>query len=270
MKSIIYSLMGLLIFLAACNTLEDRPSDGAILSASQLTVSVVQNPAGSNSVKLVNTTKDIIMFWDWGSGTGHSASSKDTVAAYLPFKGTYTLRFTAFCAGGTVTDSTTFTIAQNDDAYFDTDPAWKGLTAGGAGQTWVWALDIPGGIIGGNGPENCPSPAWWTMDASSGNSWLNFNDAVYMDLNGAANFSHISGDGSVKKGFFTVIAPYVNGGVSYSAIQVLNGPSFPWPTGTGGYSGVRYHFTVMTADKLSVHDYGQYNIGMFKRKGFNY
>ncbi len=270
MKNIIFSLTGLLLFIAACNTLEDRPGAGSVLSPSQLTVSIVQSPAGSNSVKLVNTTKSVIMFWDWGTGTGHSASSLDTISAYLPFKGTYTLRYTAFCAGGTVIDSTTFTIAQNDNAYFDTDKAWKGLKAGGSGQTWVWAMDIPGGIIGGNGPENSPAPAWWTMDGSAGNSWLNYNSSVYMDLNGAANFSLIAGDGSVKKGFFTVITPYENSGVKYSAIQVLNGPSFPWPPGTGGYSGVRYHFTKMTPDELTVHDYGQYNIGMFKRKGFTY
>jgi len=103
MKSIIFSLIGLLMLLAACNTLEDRQSAGSVLSASQLTVSVVQSPAGSNSVRLVNTTKDVIMFWDWGTGTGHSSSSLDTVAFYQPFKGTFTLRYTAFCGGGTVT-----------------------------------------------------------------------------------------------------------------------------------------------------------------------
>ena len=86
MKNIIFSLMGLLLFLVACNTLEDRPGAGSVLAPSQLTVSIVQSPAGSNSVKLVNTTKSVIMFWDWGTGTGHSASSLDTISAYLPFK----------------------------------------------------------------------------------------------------------------------------------------------------------------------------------------
>jgi hypothetical protein len=104
------------------------------------------------------------------------------------------------------------------------------------------------------------------MDASPGNSWINFNDEVTMDLVGGAHFAHKKGDGSIANGFFTVIAPYVNGGVSYSGIQVLNGVTFPWPTPSDG----KYHITKLTADELSLHEYAAFNIGMFKRKGFTY
>ena len=262
MKSIIFSLMGLMVLLAACNTLDDRDSAGSIVTKDQLKIAIVQTIAGSNSVILQNKTQGAMMFWDWGTGTSHRAV--DTI--YIPFKGTFKLKYTAFSGGGTITDSTTFTVAKNDDAFFDKDPAWKGLTAGGAGQTWVWAIGIPGGNIAGNGPENSTAPAWWTMDASPGNSWIKFNDEVTMDLIGAANFVQKGGDGSVKKGFFKVITPFANGGVNYSGIQVLNGPSFPWPAPSDG----KYHITKMTANELSIHEYGQFNIGMFKRKGYIY
>ena len=266
MKKIRICVWGLLIFLIACNTLEDRKKAGAVLSKDQLKITIYQATAGSNSITLINKTPEVIMYWDWGTGTAHSASPSDSVYAYIPFKGTYTLRYTAFCAGGTVTDSTTFSIAANDDAFFDKDPAWKGLTGGGAGQTWVWAMDIPGGIIAGNGPENCTSPEWWTMDNSPDNSWIKFDDEITFDLNGAANVVLKGGDGSVRKGFFKVIDPYESEGVKYSGIQLLNGPSFPWPAPADG----RYHITRLTPDELSIHEYGQYNIGMFKRKGYVY
>lgn len=262
MKNILYSLIGLTMLLAACNTIEDRDVLGPILTKDQLSIAIVQNPAGSNKVILQNKTKGAIMYWDWGTGTSHRAT--DTI--YIPFKGTFKLKYTAFCAGGTVTDSTTFSVAAMDNTYFDQDPAWKGLTAGGAGQTWVWAIGVPGGNIAGNGPENSQAPAWWTMTATPDNSWLKFNDEVTIDLNGAANFVQKGGDGSVKKGFFKVIAPYENSGVKYSGIQVLNGPSFPWPTPADG----KYHITKLNANELVVHEYGQYNVAMFKRKGFTY
>lgn len=262
MKKVLYGLMGLALIMASCETMEDRVPLGPVLTKDQVKIAVVQPTVGSNTVILQNLTQGAIMYWDWGTGTSHRAI--DTI--YIPFAGTFKLKYTAFCAGGTITDSTTFTIAKMDNSYFDKDPAWKGLTNGGTGQTWVWALDIPGGIIAGNGPENCTAPAWWTMDASPGNSWIHFNDEVTMDLNGGANFAHKFGDGGIAKGFFTVIAPYVNGGVSYSGIQTLNGVTFPWPAPSDG----KYHITKLNANELSLHEYAAFNIGMFKRKGFTY
>jgi hypothetical protein len=264
MKKLLYSLIGLAMLLASCETIENRDSLGPVLTPDQLNVTTIQPTPGSNTVIFNNQTEGAIMYYDWGTGTLTSRQQYDTI--YIPFASTVQMKYTAFCAGGTVTDSLTFTIASNDDAFFDTDPAWKGLTNGGSGQTWVWALDIPGGIIAGNGPENCTAPAWWTMDASPGNSWIKFYDEIAFDLVGAANAIYTAEDGSVKKGFFKVITPYVNGGVSYSGIQTLNGVTFPWPNPSDG----KYHITKLTADELSIHEYGVYNIGMFKRKGFSY
>lgn len=252
-----------MLLLASCNTIEDRDNLGAVLTPDQLKIGIVQNPAGSNKIVLQNLTPGVIMYFDYGTGATHRAI--DTI--YIPFKSTVKLKYTAFCAGGTVTDSTTFTIAQDDKAYFLQNPAWNGITNGGLGQTWVFATDPnqPSKNIGGNGPENSPIPAWWTLDKAGVIGQLTapyaIDDEVYADLNGAANFIVKHSDGSQSKGFFTAVAPYVNGGVSYAGIQVVGGARFPWPT-----SG-KYHFTVMSKDSLSVHDYGAFNIALYKRKG---
>jgi hypothetical protein len=262
MKKIFYSLIGLALLMASCETIEDRESAGPVPTSAQLNVTVIQPTAGSNTIILNNQTEGAIVYYDWGTGSLTSRQQYDTI--YIPFASTIKVKYTGFFGGGTAIDSTNVTVAENDEAYFTTDRAWYVLTNGGPGQTWVWALDIPGGIIGGNGPTDCPAPAWWTMDASAGNSWLKYNDKITFNLNGAANAIYTAEDGSVKNGFFKVMAPYSVGDSTFSAIQTLNGVTFPWPN-TG-----KYHFTVMTADKLSVHEYAQYNIGMFKREGYNY
>ncbi|MCX6328613.1 MAG: hypothetical protein NTZ85_03725 [Bacteroidia bacterium] len=264
MKKVIYGLMGFALILTSCETMEKRDEGGSVLTVDQVKITVIQPTAGSNTIIFHNETVGAIIYYDWGTGTLTSRDEYDTI--YIPFASTPTLKYTAFCGGGTVTGSTTFTIAANDDAYFDTDPAWKGLTGGGAGQTWVFALDIPGGVIAGNGPEDCQAPAWWTINVSSPPDWLAIYDEVTLNLNGAANFTYKAKDGSIKTGFFKVIDPAVFGGVSYSGIQTLNGVTFPWPNPSDG----KYHITKLTTDLLSLHEYKQYNIAMYKRKGYVY
>jgi len=271
MKKLLYALLGLTILMTSCDTIENRAELGSVVTKDQLKITLIQKTSGANTISLVNNTSGAIMYWDWGSGNGHSSTSGDTVTFVQPFKGTFKLKYTALCAGGTITDSTTFTTAANDDAYFNSAPAWKSLTNGGVGQTWVIATDANKGVIAGNGPENCTTPGWWTMRSTDlagqlKGSW-NLNDEVYMDLNGAANFQVKHDDGSVTKGFFLVINDYVNGGVNYPAISVSGGAKFPWPDGNGVG---KYHFTVMNANELSVHDFGGFNICMYKRKGFSY
>lgn len=259
MKNIVYGMMGLALLLAACDTIEDRDSLGPVLTADQLDFTVSQPTAGSNTIILQSNTENALPYWDWG--TGFSNQSRDTI--YIPFQGTFTIKYTAFSAGGTVTDSTTFTVAQNDDEYFNQNPLWKQLTGGGEGKIWVMAMDHPSGLVAGNGPEESVLPAWWTMSPTAYNQSPT-DDEVYMDLKGAANFELRHADGSVEKGFFNMIDPYVKDGVTYYAFEVVGGAKFPWP-GPG-----KYHVTHITEDELSLHEYKAFNIALYKRKGFNY
>ena len=269
-----YSIAAIMLLFASCTAIEDRAPLGTVLTAAQVKIKVVQNTTGANAVTVLNATPGAIIYFDWGTGTGKSASVDDSVHFYVPFAGKFVLKYTAFCAGGTVTDSTTFTIAANDNAYFDGDPVWKTLTGGGTGETWVFATDVPGGVIGGNGPINCPAPAWWTLDASSGGMggqlkapW-SVQDQVSCNLTGAANFIVKHSDNSVTKGFFNVYNTLVDTGDSdptvYHAITTSNGAQFPWPSGNG--IG-QYHFTVLTAKHLCVHDYNGYNCALYKQMG---
>jgi len=259
MKNILYVLLGLTLLLGACNTIEDRDSLEPLMNKDQLAFKVSQPTAGSNTIILESTTKNALPYWDWG--TGFSTKAKDTI--YIPFKGTFTIKYSALGGGGAVTDSTTFTIAQNDTAYFNLNPLWKQLTGGGAGKTWVLAMDHPSRTVAGNGPEESVLPAWWTL-SPEGYNQSTTDDEIYMDLNGAANFIRKHGDGSVEKGTFNMIDPYVKDGVTYYAFEVVGGPTFPWPA-TG-----KYHVTKINENELSLHEYGAYNIALYKQKGYNY
>jgi len=259
-KTLYYSLVGLALLFASCSTIEDRAELGPILKASELVFTVSQPTAGANTIILHSKSPGALPYWDWG--TGFSNKANDTI--YIPFAGTFKMKYTAFCSGGTITDSATFTIAKNDDAFFDKNPLWKKLTGGGAGKTWVWATDIPNGKVAGNGPEDCTSPQWWTMTASDGNVSGGIADEITMNLSGAANFSRKSADGSVKKGFFGMLTDYSNNGKTFNAFEVIGGPTMPWPS-TG-----KYHVTVINNDELVVHEYKAYNVAMYKRKGFTY
>jgi hypothetical protein len=259
MKKILYGIMGVTLLIASCNTIEKRDELGPILSKSDLSFVVKQPSTGSNTVILESKTQGALPYWDWG--TGFSNKLKDTI--YIPFKGTFTIKYTALCAGGKVTDSTTFTVAANDDAFFDKNPLWKGLTGGGAGKTWVMALDITGGNFAGNGPQECLTPAWWTMNLA-GYGQSTTDDEMTLDLNGAANFQRKFGDGSIAKGFFGMLPDVTFNNTVFNAFEIIGGPKFPWP-GAG-----QYHVTKINDNELSLHEYKQYNICCYKRKGYSY
>lgn len=258
MKKILFQIVLLGLTLGACETIEERNELGPKVTKDQIDINVIQEPEGSNTIILENNTEKIIPYWDWG--TGWSNDHKDTI--YIPFGGDYSLEFTAFSQGGSTTVTREFTIAENDEDYFSEDPAWYGLTDNGEGKTWVWATDHPSGSLAGNGPEDCVTPAWWIMAPSD--YWGSTTDEVYMDLDGAANFKHTDGDGSVTTGVFQVIEPFEFNGESFSAFDVLGGPTFPWPE-TG-----KYHITHMNEDELSIHAYGAQDVALYKRKGFSY
>jgi hypothetical protein len=258
MRNTLFFTILMSLVLSACETIEDRNEMGHLITKEQIKINVTQNPSGSNTIIVENLTDEILPYWDWG--TGWSNKQKDTI--YIPFGGDYTLNFTAFSQGGSVTVSQKFSIAENDEEFFTTDPAWLGLTGNGEGKTWVWATDHPSGYLAGNGPEDSVTPAWWTMKPSD--YWGTTTDEVYMDLDGAANFKHTKGDGSVVTGVFNVIEPFVINGQTFSGFEVLGGPTFPWPA-----SG-KYHITHMNEDELSIHAYAAYDVALYKRKGFNY
>ena len=152
---LIYFISIFLVLLVSCDPIENRDKLGSVLSENELAFDIIQEPTGSNTVRFVSKTSGIIPYFDWGSGF----SNKESAEAYLPFAGTYTVTYTAYCAGGSVSVSKEFTVSDNDEEYFK-DPAWNLLTNGTEGKTWVFATDVPsydGKIWGNGGYLNSPA-----------------------------------------------------------------------------------------------------------------
>lgn len=284
-ETLYFSLATLLLFFSSCEPIEDRETLGPVLGESELRFEIIQEPAGSNTVRFVSQNKGILPYFDWETGY----SNKADVEAYLPFAGNYMVTYTAYCAGGTVSTSREFSVSENDPEYFK-NPAWNLLTNGEAGKTWVFATDIPetnyGGRIWGNGGflTTPAGPAWWgrtAMDAKDDN--IDLNSELYFDLEGAANF-HSSENGIVTTGKFDMdfdnpsIAP--DGTVWSIGTIELSGGTIPHGISQNEDKKTVYKFNIciLTEDELvlSYTTGGKTDAGSeawfwrFKRKGFSY
>lgn len=195
-KRIIYLIAGAALLFAACDPIEDRIDAGSVLSESELSAFVKVTVTGNN-VTIENTAPETVSFMKTSFGQ-QSNKNKDTF--YIPLKNTYTATVTAYCAGGPVTVSKEFQIAQNDPTYF-ADPFWQLLTNDTAGKSWVWALDFPGGKVWGIGPYLASTSGdWWAPAvADLPGQGATLTDEVVFDLNGGLNFKVINSVGTTKE-----------------------------------------------------------------------
>jgi hypothetical protein len=183
--NIFYLLIGAIMIFASCEPREDRNELGPVYTPDQLS-SYVDVKVEGNKVTCTNTAPGVISYWSTEFGT---QSNQNTAEFYIPLKSSYNATLTAFCAGGPVTISKPFTIENSDLAYYSS-PYWQLLTNGIDGKTWVWANDIPGGKVWGNGGyKGSTAPGWWTLgvgelDGQGGSP----NDEITFNLDKSHNF----------------------------------------------------------------------------------
>lgn len=201
MKNIFLKLIAIITLgtLFSCEPIEDRYGlPDMTLESSDLQYSAVVT---GNNLVLKNMTPDVIPYWSYadakGNELGHSNLNETTIA--MPFAGTFTVTFTAFARGGSVSSSVVVKVLQNDNSLFS-DPRWAMLTNGVLGKTWKLNMVAPIEFVG----TNIHSPV---MDAIYGSalgsgdwnwypnfsdiSWAGFEDKdwgeITFDLNGGYN-----------------------------------------------------------------------------------
>jgi hypothetical protein len=161
-KNIIQLLIGAMLIFSACESIEKRHELSSVITAKQLGDYVNISIVGNN-VTCTNNAPGTISYWRLNTG---DFKHDKTSTFYLPLKNTYTVKLIAYGGDDTVSVTKTFTIEQNDLAFFS-DPKWNLLTNGATGKTWVWASDIPGGMVWGNGAYlSDRAPGWWKQTAS--------------------------------------------------------------------------------------------------------
>jgi hypothetical protein len=195
MKNIFLTLIAIIAVgsLFSCEPVEDRNSLPAMtLKSSDLNYTAVAN---GNTIELKNLTPDVIPYWSYvdskGNELGHSNLNELTIA--MPFAGTYTINFSAYTQGGSVTDTKTVTILKNDQTLFS-DPRWAMLTNGVAGKTWVFNMvtESPFAFVGGGYINKTVEGDWaWYPGSINDVSWSGIENKdwgeVTFDLNGGYN-----------------------------------------------------------------------------------
>ncbi len=182
--------------LFSCEPVEDTQELPAItLKATDINISVTQNPSNPNEVTMANLTQGVIPYWSYtnaaGDELGHSNQQNNTVT--FPFAGTYTVQFTAYTRGGAVAAApVTVTISENNEAYFS-NPAWGMLTNGTEGKTWVLDMASPIGWAGLDYPYNPSGADYWNWFPDyAGNEWVMPSKdwgSMTFNLNGNYNVS---------------------------------------------------------------------------------
>jgi hypothetical protein len=195
MKNIFLTLIAIIAVgsLFSCEPVEDRNSLPAMtLKSSDLNYTAVAN---GNTIELKNLTPDVIPYWSYvdskGNELGHSNLNELTIA--MPFAGTYTINFSAYTQGGSVTATKTVTILKNDQTLFS-DPRWAMLTNGVAGKTWVFNMvtESPFAFVGGGYINKTVEGDWaWYPGSINDVSWSGIENKdwgeVTFDLNGGYN-----------------------------------------------------------------------------------
>jgi hypothetical protein len=199
MKNIFLKLIIIIALgsLFSCDPIEDRNSLPSMkLTSSDLKYSAVVT---GNNLVLKNLTPDVIPYWSYsdskGNELGHSNLNETTIA--MPFAGTFTVNFTAFERGGSVSSSVVVKVLQNDNSLFS-DPRWALLTNGVLGKTWKLKMVAPIEFVGNNTHDpvmdaiyGAGAFEWNWYPNFSDISWAGFEDKdwgeITFDLNGGYN-----------------------------------------------------------------------------------
>lgn len=136
-KKIFYLLLLPMFFMASCE--DDSPELDRILDKSEIDFEVVQDYSideGGNTVILRNLTPETVAMWDYG--TGRSTRQVDSVR--FPFKGKYTIQFSALTGGGIVKMESVIVEVTEENLMYVNDPLWT-LLSGGVGNEKTWVMD---------------------------------------------------------------------------------------------------------------------------------
>ena len=176
----------------SCEPVEERESLPAI-TYTEATLNHTEVVTG-NTLAMTNNDKDVIPYWivTDASGTELGHFNTNSSSTIIPFKGTYTVTYTAYTRGGALhTAAKTITIDKTDLSSITTDPKWAMLTNGAAGKTWVLNMVHPVGWAGLDYPA-ASGDNWNWYPEYADNSWVMENKDwghMTLDLNEGYNVS---------------------------------------------------------------------------------
>jgi hypothetical protein len=269
-KRILYFIGGLVLLAFACTPIEKRETAGPLLSPEDIQLNVYSTTDTGNQIVMINNTPNVGGTWDYV--IAKSTRQQDTIL--LPFLGTTTIKFYATTPGGVVMVKKDVVVTGIDHPL---DVMWSNL-AGTGTKNWVWNIEYdsvinpdgskPAGPWGNGSYKNHWAPGWWSGIEDMTKDHV-LNDVMTFDLNGAANFTLVTGntahDGATPKG---PQAGTYHGSFIFDMTQTMNADNgLPWLLGTltlttpvsygfypnekPGYTWVyKYYFTTINANEM--------------------
>ena len=244
---------GAMVFMGACDPIEDRDTLQNSFDPSQIELEVIQTAGGKgNGLTLKMNTPGVTGYWDYLIDRKFTDVVNNVV---FPIPGTHTFTYTVatpFITGGDLANSEVIsktievTIDELDQplpqAYYD--------LVGDQLEGKTWVFDGAGGDEG----------QWWFM-SDPGNPWglwwnaggtccapADVGGRMVFDLDGAANYTYFVNSGSAGSvGSFSF-----NG--TYSKLFIGGGLNLLGASEQGsGNNGGEYTIVELTADRLVLH-----------------
>lgn len=158
-KKLLYSVVGLALFITACEPAEDRDVLSGAVTADQINISAtpqVVDGKNSNYIELNSDGNPVLSSWDYGSGV--TTGTKTVVQVVL--KGENQIKFTGRNHDGSLIEKT---LTVQVDTLINVPAEW-GYFCGSGEKTWVWDDTQADEAVWGNGGyKGNTSPGWWRV-----------------------------------------------------------------------------------------------------------
>lgn len=206
MKKNPLSILGIVLLAVLVLSCEEKRPEYSkkIVSADEIAANleIIQEPAGSNNITLVNNNKGIGGMWDYNVGV--TTLSRATVQ--VPFLGEQTFKFYATCDTEIVIVEKKVTVTT---ITVPSDPLWTMLAGDtAAGMSWVWNTGLTNtGCYGAGGYGWSPIYPDWNSTSSGKGDWSDVevfpDEYITLDLNGSANITVHKHNGTTETGAFS-------------------------------------------------------------------
>lgn len=247
-KNIATLFIGAMVFMSACDPIEERDTLKNSYRADDIELEVIQSSDGTgNGLTLKMNTPGVYGYWDYKLGKKFS----DEASFVSPFMGNVTFTYhatTPIISGGDpsareyITKSIDVNVQVADNEVHEAYYNLVGETLGSkswvfdkeSGEPW-WYMSDPGNY----------QAVWWNAGAEPGSHPPDVDGKMIFDLNGNANFTHYTNadDDTGTLGAFSFNANYTKLYISGDEKILGNTPALGSPSG-------EYDIIVLEADKM--------------------
>lgn len=192
-KTIILSLLAVVMAFVACSPINDKDEMGGSITADQIIANVIVEKINGKNVNKVMFECNSPINCQWTNGVTTVAGSIGEMQMLL--LGDQIITLTGLCGDGSIiTKEFPITI---EDIYYDVAPEYE-LLCGTGEKVWVWDDTVPH-PTGNGGYLIHTAPAWWAIDLNGIDEQAQSNNIPLEGRNGTMTLT-LSGMKLTKSG----------------------------------------------------------------------